>query len=347
MYINEIKNKQNHCLNFVKGCACFGILYMHTGYDCMVSSIISCLSRFAVLTFFMISGYYCYNQDRAIVNKKMPKKLKHIFKMCIGATILYFIWGAVISPVLSGDTIYFIQFIKECCTWNNLMNFVIFNQLPFGGTLWFLFALLYCYLIYWGINKKNWYKAAYVFIPILIVLHIVSRGIIQYFNLIDENINIIFYRNFIFMGFPFFMLGNFIHRYEEKITHKFSNRKLVLLIGLGLAISCVERLVVVLELFWGTVLATFCIFVFATKNPEKKIIPLLSRIGEKYSMPIYILHPLVNALFYYIKCAIGLENNVILAVINPIIIFIIIPLLIVLYEKIKNGILKLHNGEFV
>lgn len=27
--------KQNECLNFIKGIACFGIVYMHTGYNCM------------------------------------------------------------------------------------------------------------------------------------------------------------------------------------------------------------------------------------------------------------------------------------------------------------------------
>lgn len=31
--------KQNECLNFVKEIACFGIVYMHTSYDCMLSSM--------------------------------------------------------------------------------------------------------------------------------------------------------------------------------------------------------------------------------------------------------------------------------------------------------------------
>ena len=343
MYIDKKTKQQNNCLNFIKGCACFGILYMHTSYDCLVSSVVSCLSRFAVLTFFMTSGYYCYSQDRNIVDNKMPKKLKHILKLCIGATILYFIEESVIVPILSGEKIFILSFIKECCTWNKVTKFLLFNQLPFGGILWFLFALLYCYLIFTIINRRNWYKGAYIAIPILIVLHIVSRGIIQYFNLIDENINIVWYRNFIFMGFPFFMLGNFIHKYEEKIVNKFTNKKLLMLIGAGLAISCFERLVVVLELFWGTVLATFCIFVFAIKNPEKKVVPIMAAIGEKYSMPIYILHPIVSTLIYYIKCRMGLENNILLAILNPMIVFITIPLLIKMCEGIRYGICKVTS----
>ncbi|MFQ9516397.1 MAG: acyltransferase family protein [Eubacterium sp.] len=339
---NTLK-KQNNCLNFVKGCACFGVLYMHTSYDCFASSIIACLSRFAVLIFFMISGYYCYNEDRDIVNSKMPKKIRHILKLCLGATIIYFLWGAIFVPAFTGNRIDFVLFIETHCTLKNWINFFIFNQLSFGGTLWFLFALLYCYIILILVNKKNWYKGTYIAIPVLIILHIISRGIIQYFNLIDENINIIFYRNFIFMGFPFFMLGNFIHKYEERVVNIFSNKKLLGFIGVGLAISCIERLVVPLELFWGTVAATFCIFVFAVRNPEKKIVPVIADIGDKYSMPVYIFHPIVSGLIYYMKCAIGVENNVILAILNPIIVFVTIPLLVKLYEIIRERIYKLHN----
>lgn len=62
--------KQNECLNFFKGVSCWGILYMHTSYDCLVSSFISCLVRFAIPLFFMISGYYIYNADKETVAKK-------------------------------------------------------------------------------------------------------------------------------------------------------------------------------------------------------------------------------------------------------------------------------------
>ena len=79
---NKVIRQQNNCINFIKGCACFGILYMHTSYDFFVSSILTCLFRFAVLIFFMISGYYCFNNDRMLVEQKMPKKIKHILKLC-------------------------------------------------------------------------------------------------------------------------------------------------------------------------------------------------------------------------------------------------------------------------
>lgn len=335
---------KNHCLNFLKGCACFCVLYMHTSYDCMLSSIISCLSRFAVLIFFMISGYYCFNDDREIVNSKMPRKIKHISKLCIIAATVFLVWDGWISRVLLGLDIDIVSFINKCISAENMFKFIAFNQLPFGGVIWFMFALLYCYLIFWVVNKFNWYKAAYIMIPVLIVIHIVSRGYIQYNGLVDETININWYRNFLFMGFPFFMLGNFIHKYEARIIPKLSNKLLVGLIGFGLALSCVERFIVVLELFWGTVIATFCMFVFAIKNPEKKIIPIISIIGDRYSTVIYIMHTIVSTILFCIKRAIGIEENVLLLILNPIIIYFIIPLIVEIFTIIRRKIFS-YNKE--
>lgn len=171
------QKKQNECLNFIKGIACFGIVYMHTGYNCMLSSMIVNLFRF---------------------------------------------------------------------------------------------ALLYCYIALYLINKFNKYNLAYILASVLVVAHIVARGLIQYNQLVPEEINIIWFRNFIFMGFPFFMIGNYMHKKEDKIVNRLSNKTLAIGILFGLALSCVERYIVVLEIFWGTVLASLLIFLFALQNPDKK-----------------------------------------------------------------------------
>lgn len=264
------KKRQNECLNFIKGCACFSVLYMHTNSGGLVGTLITCLSRYAVLIFFMISGYYCFNHSSDIINKKYKNKILHIIKICLFSTIVYFIWSSCILYVLEGKSINIYLFIKNLVNIKSLVNFVFFNQVPFGGTLWFLFALLYCYIIMWVIDKLKCYRIVYILSMLLIIIHIVSRGVIQYYGLIDESRNIVYYRNFIFMGFPFFMMGNFIHRYEEKLKKKFSNKQLIILIISGLLISCLERYIVPLELYWGTTLATFCIYIIAIKNPEKR-----------------------------------------------------------------------------
>lgn len=342
--MGESAKKQNYCLNFVKGCACLGVLHMHTSYDCLISSIITCLVRFGVLIFFMISGYYCFDDDLGIVQKKLPIKCKHIVRLCIFSTLIYFAFAEIVTPLLSQGKIALFSGLQEYTTVDNIINFVVFNQVPFGGVLWFLFALLYCYFLVGIVNKYNCYEKAYVISCLLIAIHIITRGIIQYRGLIPEDINVNFYRNFIFMGFPFFMLGNYMHRYQESIVHKFTNRKLILIIGVGLVLSCIERYFVAIELYWGTVLVTVCIFIYAVKNQDKKVIPFLSTIGEKYSMPIYILHPLISNLLYYVKCEFYLQDNMVLSILNPIIVLVLILLLAKGYENTKQ-ILHSRNHQ--
>lgn len=339
-FVNQY-HKQNYCLNFIKGIACFGILYMHTSYDCLFSSLMSCLVRFAVLIFFMISGYYCYNDDRKIVRQKLPGKMKHIAKLSLFSTVLYIVWDAVIYPILfkgGVQSIDLISYFSRTITAKKMILFVFFNQAIYGGVLWFLFALLYCYIILFLVNKYDWYKASYILVPILILIHLLTRGFIQYFQLIDETVNIAYYRNFIFMGFPFFMLGNLIHKYESKLVYRISNKKLIFLIFAGIAMSCFERLLVVLELFTGTVIATTCMFIFAIKNPEKKIIPIIETIGRKYSLIIYITHPIVNICIYQLGCVIGLGENKLFLFMKPVLIYVIIPCVAWIYENIMRMI---------
>ncbi len=226
----------------------------------------------------------------------------------------------------------------------------MFNQSIYGGALWFLFALLYCYIIFYFVNKVNCYKLAYILIPVLIFLHIVTRGIIQHFQLVDETLNIAFYRNFIFMGFPFFMLGNLLHKYQQKIVSKITNKKLIALIFIGIMLSCFERLFVVLELYIGTVIATICIFIFAIKNPKKKIVPIIEKIGDKYSLVIYIMHSIVNVLVVKLAMIMGFADNKIFMYFKPFLIYVIIPIFawsyIHIVKFIKNSIGIDRTGQF-
>ena len=101
--------KQNECLNFIKGIACFGIVYMHTGYKCMLSSMIVNLFRFAVPIFFMISGYYSYGTDKAIIEKRTRKKVFRMLKMGVGTLVLYNLWSVVINPMITGRSVNVMQ----------------------------------------------------------------------------------------------------------------------------------------------------------------------------------------------------------------------------------------------
>lgn len=328
-----MKNK-NYCLNFIKGIACFGVVYMHTSYDCLLSAVIVCAFRFAVPIFFMISGYYIYYKDRSMVLLKAKKRCIHIVKLFLYAYCVNQIWTVILTPLLQNRRIELKLLYKNFITLAGLKKILLFNQL--GGILWFLLALIYCYLLIIMINKLGIYKLAYIVAVLLIIGHIIIRGYIQYNSLVPEETNIIWFRNVWFMGFPFFMMGNLIHRKEEVIKTKIDsskNKLLIALVLLGIIISFAERYIVVLEVYWGTLMAVFAMFIYAIINSEKTIVPIVSTIGEKYSMQIYIYQMIVYSFLMISYNKLGI-NNIVLLIVNPLIIYALIALLCWVKDKL-------------
>ena len=180
---------KNNCLNFIKGISCFGIVYMHTSYDCLLSSIITCAFRLAVPVFFMISGYFIYYSDDEKVLYNAKKRCKHITKLFVYAYVVNQICMFIIVPLIQHKKITILNNIRNLFLINSLKNIIIFNQM--GGILWFLLALIYCYILIILINKFSIYKQAYCVAFLLVITHIFIRGFIQYNALVAEEINVV------------------------------------------------------------------------------------------------------------------------------------------------------------
>ena len=55
------KGKRNQYLNYWKGIACFGVVFVHTRFPVeQLDGVLQTMFRFAVPLFFMVSGYFCY-----------------------------------------------------------------------------------------------------------------------------------------------------------------------------------------------------------------------------------------------------------------------------------------------
>ena len=104
-------------------------------------------------------------------------------------------------------------FIRNTFNFENLKYFILFNSLPFGTHLWYLFSLIYVYIIYYifKILFKN-DKILYIFIPLLLIMCIIIEYLVFSGFIFYQNIVI---RNFLFIGLPFFMLGNLICKHKH------------------------------------------------------------------------------------------------------------------------------------
>lgn len=89
-----------------------------------------------------------------------------------------------------------------------LRRLLIWNDTGSITHLWFLFALLYCYLFLYFIllpgTSKIDYRVIDVTAFLLWVVLIVFSEVLPIFS---NNVNVIYYRNALFTGFPFFWFG--------------------------------------------------------------------------------------------------------------------------------------------
>lgn len=131
--------KQNNCLNFFKGLACIFVVAIHMRFPVdYIDGPIQSAARFAVPFFFMVSGYYCFNEDKTIELSKLPKKVKHIAILCLGSFIFWFLF--ILITQVDGGLTGIGEWLLTLVSFESLYQFILFNVDPFIQILWFLFA---------------------------------------------------------------------------------------------------------------------------------------------------------------------------------------------------------------
>lgn len=285
------EKKKNYFLNYLKGLACFGVVFFHVKIPhYMLDGIIQAMFRFAIPLFFMVSGYFCDTSDREKLEQKLPGKCKHILWIsCIGC-IYYFVFHMLIA--IFGDSHGGVEDIlylfKYFFNGKAMFHWIVFNQDPFINIMWFTFALLYCYLLLWLINHFDWYKKVFWLIPVLIGVHMVLGNVLTLFGMAASKL---YYRNFLFFGLPFLLLGVWMRRNQEKICASLTMRVCQICMITGTLLSVAEWFVFGRqEMFFGSILFVVGAFVYALHKPEAKQNSFITTIGDKYSLFVYIVH---------------------------------------------------------
>lgn len=285
------KKQRNDYLNYWKGIACFCVVFLHTRFPIVeLDGMLQTLCRFAVPLFFMVSGYFCYSEDREVVEKKLPGKTKRIFWINLIGCVYYFLFQMAIA--LLGDShgsfSDVVERIKILFNKTTMIEWIVFNQDPFVHIMWFTSALLYCYLIFWVINHFNLYRVFYGLIPVFLVIHLILGNILILFGV---EIVKCYYRNFLLFGMPFFMLGNWLHKYKDCILGKFTVRKCQLILCVGLVLGVGEWFLLGRrEMYLGSLLEVISIFLLTLYQPEKKKNSFITKIGTEYSLFVYVVH---------------------------------------------------------
>lgn len=331
--------EQNNCLNFFKGLACIFVVSLHVRFPVSyIDGPIQALARFAVPFFFMVSGYYCYYEDKEVSLSRMPKKIKHIGILCLGAFIFWFLF--IFATKIIGGTWQSIgEWLLEAFCWQSVLRLVLWNVDPFINILWFFFALLYCYIIYYlfiAIKKRNILKI--LVIPLLIAHFVMGNILGGVFNI---GMAADYYRNAWLMGLPLFMIGNMLREYQTKIQEKITRRRALIGIVSGGVLSIGEWLLVGgrQQMWIGSIIAAACMIIYAQQDAKRYVIKPVAVIGQKYSMLVYVLHWAVIILLGKVTDFIGISDVFVYQCFRPttVILLSVVAAIVVdfIYRRIK------------
>lgn len=275
---------KNDCLNVCKGIAAFAVVLIHCNLPSPVGGMMNGLARFGVPLFFMVSGYFSYGKGMDTVKRRIRK----LFRLFLAANGIYFVWRLLNLWEQGGLTME-----AAAGFWDpkSLLRWVLWNESPFMGHLWFLGALLYCYCLYGSLVKKGHEEQIYFLIPLCLGANLLlGEGL----SILGKRISFLYVRSFWLTGLPFFLWGHWISREEQK--GRLVPRPSLCLAGIlfGACLSMGEMLLSGGgELYLGSILIAGGMFSLALWRPDFGKGSLLAHIGEKTALHIYLWQMIV------------------------------------------------------
>lgn len=264
-------------------------LHVHTPYQ----EYILPLTRCAVPCFFIISGYLIYSNDKINFERRLERGIKRIIGILIWSTIVFMIVKFLFA-IYNND----FSFLSL----RALRDFILFNENPFGFHLWYIGAYLYTLIIVLILSKKNKTKYIYWTIPFLLFIDLClgKYSIVLW----HREFPYIIVRNFLCVGIPYFGIGMFLSQ-KKGCLNQISKLRIFTLSGIILfsILSIMEnRILINIDMnasrdhyISTTFLAISLFLLFTTYKQETP--NLLSKMGEKDSLYIYIFHPLFIIFF--------------------------------------------------
>lgn len=305
-----MNTSRNNSLDTLRGIACIFVILIHYPFPGIWGALIKSVCRTAIPFFFMLSGYYTNKTDKERTCIEITRRIKNTINICAGATVFSLLMEYIIY--FRRQSIY--EFIEEYFDAGKIWRLIIWNDTGSITHLWFLFALLYCYLFLYVILLLNTSPSCYRIIGITaFLLWVVLIILAEIFPICGKSVDHIYFRNALFTGFPFFWFGFRLRTkpFERKINFKF-----FFFVGIGIVI--IERLLIGnLENSFGITVLSLIVFIKAVNNPAGGEVNVLTVLGKEYSLLIYILHWYVICVEYKIINELQFLNGYLYAMISP------------------------------
>lgn len=334
LILNCITNRNandNTCLNrydgidVLKCIASFMVVNVHMTFHGYAGDLILGISRAAVPVFFIISGFFYTN----VVNQnKTGKQIKKVIMLIAASNLLY-----LVSYIIRNKSD-LAEYLYSSFNYENIKKLILFNDSPVEYHLWYLNALLYVLIVYYFVWKINAEKYLIIISPLLLGLGM-SLG--KYSRIVwNKDISILYSRNFLLEGIPFFTIGILLYRLVT--VAKLNNKIIVAGAVLSVVATAVEILLLKNkgsmfgDIYIATIfLSIFLVLLFVKLRFNDDWVKKIAFIGRKYSSNIYIIHVLIIDFWYMLSRVFGF--NSVLYYFKSIIVFVVSLLLAVIFDR--------------
>lgn len=338
------QRQTNYFLNYLKGIACLGIVLVHCRFPSVLGAVITAFARSGIPFFFMLSGYYTFYADREMTLSVTGRRMKKTFQLLVAAMFLYIAWRILPKLLSGGITEAFLWLKTALFQKQTIIDFLLLNVTDsVNGVLWYIPAAFYVYLVF-GILVKAGGKGKSLYIAAMILL-VVNLVFCELGTVLGLGIHLKWYRNFLLTGFPFFMLGHYLHKKEKEIQ-MMKNKNIPLLItALGGAMILVESCLVGNALLYiGNVVFVIGLYLYAIQNSLNKKGTIVEKIGSKLYLYIYISQIAVIEVVGKLAERIPYFEGIMGLYIKPVLVLVLVVLFsaFLYLAKLKNPYKKGH-----
>lgn len=325
----------NQDLNRLKAFACIMVFFNHIRFPGTIGEVVYTISHLGVPVFFLVSGYYLYDEKSGALRKVLPKA-GHIFELLLMHILVYILDSVVWSYISNlGQAEVKLSLISRFSQ-ERLLRAFWWSESIFGDGQWFLIALFECYLVFSFIKFVHLdgfiTKYSCIFAGILFFFHIVVRLVLAYNGIGEIGFSTITkqdiygsasVRNAWFDALPFMFSGIGIHKL--KVIEKFLiNHKGVLwgIVAFGVVLSIIESLVLArimpmsYVLYLGTILSVISLFTICIISDSQNK-DIMSYIGYNMSLWIFFFHTLVSKWILFILERYSFSSTMVYRFIHP------------------------------
>lgn len=279
------KPARNGIIDFFKYISAIGVILVHIPLPGACGLLMNAIGVCGVGFFYIITGYACWGTDKDLMCRKILKRLRRNGIITVIAVAVYFVFAWFYKK-----RIYALYPLKRALHLPVTYLRMIFLgdfELIYGAALWFMIALLYCYIIFYIIVRFDLKKLVYIMtIPLLIIRIVVDTYVNSY--PVSWHLS----GNLIVGALPMVCLGYVIADQKERLK----NIKNWALILCGILSTLAMFLTVLFSIGHLNISQPFkilcaaSIFVYGINNPDRHICKPIEKCGRQDTLLIYLSH---------------------------------------------------------